>query len=306
MKFFLCLLVGSLVFAAGGATAATINESAMADSTNEVQSPIPFEFDTEFAYIGDSTVERGSRSVRDFDETYWLARLIYTPRVSFGILRLGAAGERYGFDLPAGVQLERTLRSVTGIVGLDTQFSDSILFRFEAQPGFYGTNDNLDGDTFHVPFILGGTYLYSSSLQFVFGVSVDYEREIPVYPGGGVRWRLGPQWLLNAVLPTPRLEYEASQSVTVYVGANFKDSTFRVDESFGTRQAGDPRLNSAMLTYTEVRAGAGVEIKLLPEVKLSFEAGYVPYREFDYQRANVRYHHEEGAPYGSIALHAAF
>jgi hypothetical protein len=61
-----------------------------------------------------------------------------------------------------------------------------------------------------------------------------------------------------------------------------------------------------VLSYTEVRTGVGFEWKISPETKLSFEGGYVPWREFDFHRTNVRYHHEEGAPYGSVAFRAAF
>ncbi len=258
--------------------------------------------------MGDSTVARGAREIRDFDETYSLLRFVYTPRIAIGILRLGAAWERFGFGgMPARVQLEDTLQSVSAVVGFDTQFSDSILFRIEAQPGLYGSRDNLNSDdTFIVPFVIGGTYIYSSDLQFVLGVSVNFDRQYPVFPGGGVRWRLASQWQLNAVLPTPRLEYEFRPNTTFYAGANLKGSTFRVDRNFGLREAGDARLNNAVIDYTEIRVGLGAEIKLAPEVMLTFEGGYMPYREFDYHRTDVRYHHEEGAPYGSIGFNAAF
>ncbi len=286
--------------------------------TAEARSTLPIEFDAEYAYIGDSDVERGFRKVRDFDENYFAARLLYTPRIKFGILRLGAAYERFDFGLPelsllrtvpggflvGTPQIPDTLQSISAVVGLDTRFSDSFLFRLEAQPGFYGTDD-LDGDTFNVPIVLGGSYIYSPDLQFIFGVSFDYERKYPVFPGGGVRWRFASQWVLNAALPTPRLEFEASKNHTVYAGADLKGSTFRMNDKFGETR-GDRKLNRAILTYTELRTGAGVEWKITPDFKLSAEGGYLPYRQFDYYRADVRYTHSEGAPYGSIALRAAF
>ena len=292
--------------AAGATHAGTMSDSASTEGFPEAGLRIPFEFDAEFTYVGASTVRRGAREVSDFDETYSFLRLIYTPRTKIGILRLGAASERFSFGLPPNVQLEDTLQSVSAVVGLDTQFSDSILIRFEAEPGLYGSADRLDGDTFMIPFVLGGTYIYNSDLQFVLGVSVNFDRMFPVYPGGGIRWRLASQWVLNAVLPTPRLEFQASPTTTFFLGANLKGSTFRVGKNFGTRQAGDARLNNAVLDYTEARVGAGAEIKLSPEIKLTFEGGYVPYREFDYHRTNVRYHHEEGAAYGTVAFRAAF
>lgn len=300
------LLVLFSCLGAVGAFAGTIDNSTYTEPPPASSPRIPFEFDGQYTYIADGTVARGQREVRNFDETYSFLRLVYTPRVKIGILRFGAAWEFFGFGMPPRVQLEDTLQSVNAVIGLDTEFSDSILVRFEAQPGFYGSAHFLDSDTFMVPFIIGGTYIYSSDLQFVLGASVNFDRNFPVYPGGGVRWRIASQWVLNAVLPTPRLEFAASQNVTFFAGADLKGSTFRVGKNFGTREAGDARLNNAVIDYLEVRVDAGAEIKLSPEVKLTFEGGYLPYREFDYHRTNVRYHHEEGAPYASVALRAAF
>ncbi|MDQ6654408.1 MAG: DUF6268 family outer membrane beta-barrel protein [Verrucomicrobiota bacterium] len=295
----LCLgMLAVPLFAGSTVETSTPNETSAAT--------FPFEFDAEFSYIGGSDVARGFRRIRDFDEVYAAGRFLYTPRIKFGILRLGAAYERFGFDMPRGVQLPDTLQSISAIVGLDTRLGDSILVRFEAQPGFYGTNDRFGEGTFHVPFILGGTYILNPNVQFVLGASVDYERKFPVFPGGGIRWRLNDKLVLNAVAPTPRLEFEASKSLTLYAGADLKGSTFRTDNRFGTREAGDRRLNHALLSYTEVRTGVGVEFKLSPDIKLSLEGGYLPYREFDFHRTNVRYHQEQGAPYGSIGFRAAF
>ena len=55
-----------------------------------------------------------------------------------------------------------------------------------------------------------------------------------------------------------------------------------------------------------MRAGVGAEWKINSSLSLSLEGGYVPYRQFDYHRTEVRYHYESGAPYGALMLHAAF
>jgi hypothetical protein len=187
---------------------------------------------------------------------------------------------------------------------MDTQFSDSILVRFEAEPGVYGTN-HLTGDTFNVPFLIGGTYIYNPSVQFVLGVSVDTERKYPVLPGAGLRWKLHRQWVLNAVLPKPRLEFDATKDLEFYLGANIKETSFRVDDNFG-RSHGIRRLDNAVLTYNEVRTGVGVDWKISSIATLTAEAGYEPYRVFDFYRADVRYRENGSAPYGMISLHGAF
>ena len=265
------------------------------------------EFTIEQAYIGGSDVQRGGRLVSDFDEYYSNVSFVYTPRIKFGILRLGAQWERFSFGFPnGGQQLPNTLQSVNSIVGLDTKFSDSLLFRIEAQPGFYGTSfDDLDGDAFNVPFILGGTYIYSPDVQFVFGVGVNVQSRFPVIPGGGVRWRFAPKWTLNATLPTPRLEYALNRNLTLFGGGDLKGGTFRTGDHFGDNN-GDTGLNNAWLSYEEVRVGGGAEWKINSNFSLTVEGGYVPYRQFDYHRTEVRYHNESGAPYGAIMLHGAF
>jgi len=268
---------------------------------------VPFEYNAEDAYVGSGDVERGpNKSVRDFDENDSIVHLVFTPRTKLGILRIGAEWERFSFGLPDHAALPDTLQSVSMVMGLDMQFSDSIIIRAEGQPGVYDAEfDNLGWDNFNLPFLIGGTYIYSPNLQLVLGVSVDIERKYPVIPAAGLRWKIAPKCLLDAVLPTPRLEFEMNKDVSLYVGANLKQTSYRVDNDFGNAN-GIPRLNHAILTYSEVRTGGGFDWKISPIVTFTGEVGYQPYRNFDFYRADVRYHQDGGAPYGMISLHGAF
>ncbi len=268
--------------------------------------PLSVEFSAEGTYVGEGDVERGGKHVNDFDEIDSDIQLVLTPRIKLGVLRLGAEWERFSFGLPEGAALPNTLQSFSTIIGLDTQLSDSILIRAEAQPGLYNSGlGHLFWDNFNMPFLIGGTYIFSPNLQLILGVSVNVERRYPVIPAAGVRWKIGPQWLLNAVLPTPRLEYEMTRDISLYAGATVRDATFRVDDEFGDSH-GIPRLNHAVVTYSEIRTGAGFDWKISPIVTFTGEVGYQPYRDFDFYRAEVRYHQDGGAPYGTIALHGAF
>ena len=264
------------------------------------------EYVAEETYVGSGDVQRNSqKSVRDFDEHDSILRLVFTPRIKPGVLRLGAEWERFVFGIPDGAPLPDTLQAVNLVIGLDTQLSDSILIRVEAQPGVYNTGFDDLSDDFNAPFVAGGSYIFSPNLQLVLGVSVDIESKYAVLPAGGIRWKMAPQWVLNAVLPTPRLEFEMNSGLTLYAGANLKQANYRVGDDFGDN-TGTPRLNHAVLTYTEVRTGAGLDWKISPVVTLTGEVGYQPYREFDFYRAHIRYHQDGGAPYGMISLHGAF
>ena len=281
--------------------------SALAEETSNSFWPLSGEYTADATYVGEGDVERNPRKkVSDFDEIDSDIRLVLTPRIKFGVLRLGAEWERFSFGLPQGAALPNTLQSFSTIIGLDMQFSDSIIVRAETQPGLYNSGlGHLFWDNFNMPFLIGGTYIYSPNLQLVLGVSVDVERKYPVLPAVGVRWKIAPQWLLDAVLPTPRLQYELTRDVSLYAGATVRDATFRVDDEFGVSH-GIPRLNHAVITYSEIRTGAGFDWKISPMVTFTGEVGYQPYRNFDFYRAEVRYHQDGGAPYGTISLHGAF
>ena len=275
----------------------------------ESESSVSFEFNAEGTYVGSGDVQRGERGnlrVQDFDETDARFHFILTPRTKIGILRLGVAAERYSFGFSHNAAIPDVLESTALVIGLDTEFSDSFLIRLEAQPGFYGTDfDDYGQDTFNVPVVLGGTYIFNSNFQIIFGVGIDAFRKYPVLPGGGIRWKFAPQWVLNAVVPAPRLEYEANSSLLLYAGADIRATSYRVEKNFGTLR-GNTALNHAAITYEEVRVGGGLDWKITSAIKVSAEGGFIPFRNFDFHRTEVRYHQDGGVPYGMLALHAAF
>jgi uncharacterized protein DUF6268 len=263
------------------------------------------EYVAEETYVGEASVRRSNQVVSDYSESDTVLRLVLTPRTKIGVLRLGAEWERFSFGFPDRTPLPNTLQSLAFVVGLDTQLSDSILIRVEAQPGIYGTN-NMEGSDFNVPFLVGGTYIYNPNLQIVLGVGVDVERKIPVLPGAGIRWKIARLWVINAVLPAPRLEFQAARNLTLYAGGNFKETSFRVSDDFGNTHGGRSKLNRAILDYSEVRTGVGADWKISSFLTLTGEVGYQPYRSFDFYRPDVRFHEDGSAPYGMLSAHGAF
>ena len=309
MKKSLAFITVALCFSTVTLFAGPSGKSTVSETTAAVEpANLSFEFDAEQTGVGDGDVIRGNGplALRDFYESDTKIRFILTPRTKIGILRLGAQWERYSFGFNGRSALPDVLEAENLVVGLDTEFSDSFLIRLELQPGFYGTDStDWNSSTFNLPFILGGTYIFNPSFQVTFGVGVDAFRKYPVLPGGGIRWKFAPQWVLNAVAPTPRLEFEMTSNVTIYGGADIRATSYRVDEKFGTLR-GDRRLNNGRMTFEEIRTGGGFEWKVATGLKLSLEGGVIPYRNFDFFGPHVRYHQDGAAPYGMIALRAAF
>src|SRR6266699_6719760 len=95
----------------------------------------PAEYSFEETYVGEASVSRGPHHVEDFDESDTLLRFVFTPRVKLGVLRLGFEYEQFSFGMGKNTLLPNTLQSVAAVVGIDTQFSDSILVRLETLPG---------------------------------------------------------------------------------------------------------------------------------------------------------------------------
>jgi hypothetical protein len=315
MKIFASFVAFCFVCVAGNAFAVQVetysssNKSSKDVALVESQSSFAFEFEAEATYIGNGDVERGERGnmvIRDFDGYQGRVHFVLTPMTKIGILRLGVQTERYSFSYGNNAPIPDDLQSTNLIIGLDTELSDSFLIRLELQPGFYGTDfDDFGQDTFNVPVIIGGTYIYSATLQFVFGIGFDAWRQTPILPGGGVRWKFAPEWTLNAVAPAPRLEFEPNSNLLFFAGADTRLSNYRVEKNFGTLR-GDTSLNHASISYEELRVGAGLEWKLSTAAKLSFEGGYIPFRNYDFHRTQVRYHQDGGAPYLRFGFHAAF
>jgi len=264
------------------------------------------EVDADYSFVGGARMQNGSTGAGTVSEqSNFLLCVLSTPVDGGSLIRTGVEWQRYSFSqAPVSLMLPNTLQSLSLVLGLDTELW-GWLVRMEAQPGFYGDFNDSSGRCFNMPFILGGAYLMGEDLQWVAGVSVDVQRNIPVLPAAGVRWKCADQWVINAVLPRPRFEYLLNKTATLYTGGDFKLGTYRVGGDFGSLHSNNS-LNNAFVDYTEIRVGAGAEIKAAGSLKIDLEAGCMVYRQFDYSRANVTVGNDNGGAYGQIVVNFSF
>jgi hypothetical protein len=106
-------------------------------------------------------------------------------------------------------------------------------------------------------------------------------------------------------LPDPQLEYELNRNVMLHAGASLKNGTYRVNDDFGTDRHIE-QLNNGLLNYTEIRAAAGVSWKVGHAVSVDLESGLVPYRKFDFTRANYKVTAFDVAPFAQVSFSAKF
>jgi hypothetical protein len=265
-----------------------------------------YEFDADASYVGNARTNFGSSTAGNVSEQTSSARIIVAPQINDGpIYRFGLAYERYNFGFSSAAPIPDILQAENLVIGIDFQLFNSWLVRVEADPGLYGDARSAGFRDFNVPFTIGGSYIVSADLQWIVGLGIDINRQIPVFPAVGVHWTVVDNLVLDAVLPTPRLEYDWSNDLTLYLGSDVDDGTYRVDRDFGAA-LGLPKLDDAVVEYDEIRIGAGFTWKASKALTFELEGGYLPYREFDFHRADIHFSNDGGAPYAQMSLNAQF
>ena len=266
-----------------------------------------FSWETEAGFSGVAKSRfKGGSFGGNVSEVDAAARAVASIQVGGGpLIRAGVEWQRYDFGSPRNAPLPDVMQSLALVIGADFQIGEAWLFRLEATPGFYAGGPDIRAGDFNVPVLFGGSYFVSADLQFIAGLELDVNRKYPVLGAIGVRWKFAQQFVLNAVLPTPRLEYSFSKELTGYLGADIRETTYRMTGDFaGPRNKRG--LNNAIVDFTEIRVGAGATWSVTSNLKLEVEAGVVVDQDLDYHRADFRVRSHGYPAYGGISLKAAF
>ena len=278
-----CLLAGPLRADSKDDISPTVSQS------TETSIPISQEFDIEGSYEGGAEMKQGTAKLGEVDNTYGHVNYVISPQIEDGVLlRFGVDAERNSFGLPNNAPLPNTLQSVNAVIGADLAVNDQIIVRAELHPGIYSDWVNISSSDFDCPVQIGGTYLWNKDFQIIFGMQIDLRSDIPIIGVPGFRWQFADHWVLSAIPPRPQLQYQVSNSVTLYTGAEIINGTYHLNQDFGNNHGhngpgapGNSELNGNILDYTEVRLGLGVAWKFTPNLTLDVSGGYVPYREYD-------------------------
>jgi hypothetical protein len=288
------------------ATSPTLSAGGGVSQTGTL-SNLSYEFSADGAFIGRGSVDLGSKTVGIVKEVTSSAAFVLSDQLSNPfILRLGIDWDRYAFNTSNRLTpLPASLDALDAVIGGDIQLTSALLVRIEAHPGIYGSFNTVTGRDFNVPIRIGASYVESANLIYIAGLSVDVNSDWPVIPAIGVYWKVSDQWVINGVAPRPQLQYIVSDKLTLFVGADLQTETFRVDNQFGTSR-GIPKLNDAILNFWEIRGGAGFTWAVTNAIKLDLEGGAVPYRQFDFNRADFNMSSTSWSPYISLRLSASF
>lgn len=314
VQFSLRRFAHALFLAAAGLPSLTIHAQTLSVAPRPTESlhgatvsPFSYELDGEASYIGSGQATHGRVDYGNFTEIHSAAGIVLSDQIRDNfILRLGVQWERYAFDTDNPVApIPDSVNAVNAVIGGDLQLTSAILLRVEAHPGAYGSFKHATGRLFNVPIVVGASYFQSPDLIFVAGLSIDPNADWPVIPAVGVHWKVSDRWLIEGIAPRPQLQFSLSDKITLFAGADLKTGTFRMDNEFG-HSVRLEKLNNAILDYWEIRGGGGMTWTVWNGVKLDIEGGLVPYRRFDYYRANFKVISSDWAPYVRVGLSASF
>jgi hypothetical protein len=296
-----------LLFATLPAAAFAGSETAATPAVQCIQPPLTTVVTTtDFGFHQD--MKRGSGNLEvehnnfEFDERIPL-NLSAWPNIQCGewFLRLGADYERFDFSIHNESRLPDTLQSASGIIALEYLVNGKTAILIESRPGVY-FQQKVNSGSFDAPTniaavvpVFGGDKFY-----LVGGVTVSALSRYPVFPIGGILWHINDKWDLRGYLPDPRLVYEASDDLEFYAGAELAGGAYKTDN----RPVTPIKVSGAVVTYDEVRAGAGITWKANP-VTFDFAAGYTVQSEFDYSRAGESFD-THPAPYVRLTARLDF
>ena len=282
--------------------------------------PVSQEFTIEGSYDGNAETKQGDAKIGGVGNSNEHFNYVVSPQVKDGVLlRFGVDAERNSFSLPASAPLPNTLQSVNFVIGTDLAIGDKTIIRIEAHPGLYSDFTEITSSDIDVPVQIGGTYLWSKDLQIIFGLQIDLKSDLPIIGLPGVRWQFADKWVLSAIPPKPQLQYELSNSLTLYTGLEILGGTYHLNDSFGTNHGhaggNTSNFNGNIVDFTELRAGVGFTWKFLPNLSLDVSGGYMPYREFSVHQNKIGYFQHEtsfhnnvgdGAPYAEAGISGSF
>jgi hypothetical protein len=298
------------------------SDSITPPSVEKSSIPISQEFEADGSYSGGALTKQGNKPLGDLSNINSHFDYVVSPQVKDGVLlRFGVDAERNSFGLPNKAPLPNTLESANLIIGADLALTDKILLRVEAHPGIYTDGVEITGSDIDVPVQFGATYLYSKNLQFILGGEFDYKSNIPFILVPGIRWQFADQWVISAILPKPQLQYELSNALTLYAGAEILEGTYHLNDQFGSSHSeatigGEGgNLNGKIMDFNEDRLGVGATWKFMPNLSLDVSTGYIVYREFiihdnkfGYSHTTTTFHNNigDGAPYGEMGISGSF
>lgn len=277
MKFGRILFASVLLAMSALGGERTVPQSSLGAEANKEGAPL-WSIDLDSDYTLGSSIQKYSNFGPQAVYHYEIEVLRDAPLFDKYYLQLGLDSERFAFSRSNGL-FPYSMTSLAAEVAVSYWDGDDFFPLLKIEPGLYYTRDYITENSFDVPIRLALGFKAQKDVHLVLGFSADRFQQIPIFPIAGLNWKINDKLNLRAVFPEPRFSYNPNDSVEFFLAGQYGGGTYR------NGPTSDSRTNDALLEYTEIRAGTGLNYTVNKVVSIEATAGWSFQREFNYFRA---------------------
>lgn len=214
-------------------------------------------------------------------------------------LQTGISYERFEFGGGNTPLLPEHMQGVAGVIGVEFLVKGKPAFTLRASPGLYFI-DNVSGDSFDIPVVLGGAWRFSESFIGLYGVTYSGFRDYPVLPAVGFLWSVTEAIDVNVTFPSPNITFKLDENWRVAIEGSYRGLAVHTDEDVD-----DPRFRNTELSYRELAAGVSTTYAFNEDTEVRLSAGWTFQRHFKYDSPETSFR-AEGAPYVGVSFRSRF
>jgi hypothetical protein len=160
-------------------------------------------------------------------------------------------------------------------------------------PGLYGDFEFCDSSTFRLASHAVAVFQWKPTLILSGGVAYLDREDVGLIPVAGVIWQLNERWILELLMPRPRINRRIDWGFLsrpgaenwLYVVGEFGGGTWSVERAVTSLHD--------VVTYRDFRLLVGVEQRVPLELSWRLEAGYVFSRKLEYESSPVSLHPDD-------------
>ncbi len=161
-------------------------------------------------------------------------------------------------------------------------------------PGLFGDFAFVDSSTFRLGAHVIGVFQWKPTLIFSFGAAYLDREDVGVVPVAGLVWQPHADWVLELIMPRPRVARKLSWGWLerpgaenwLYLAGEFGGGTWSVERATGVRD---------VATYRDFRLLAGIEQKAPLRISWRVEGGYIFGRKLSFRHDPTVLHPDDSA-----------
>lgn len=218
-----------------------------------------------------------------------------------GKIGLITAASEYSYQIKVGGKIPVEFALATKYIGIDnttivkfpgrlTSFGlgvettlpffnlDKTYFTIGLAPSFFTDNWNFRTESFHLLQRYFMIYQPNDKLTLICGVDYSPGFKAPVSPIVGFIYKPNDKLIFNIIPTNPEVAYNLNNKWTVFLQGGYVGDEYKVTQN---------NLKNVVLTYNEMRAGAGLRYSPNEHIGASLSAGNVFNRSIEYRQDSL-------------------